>query len=271
MRPLRFIALILATGLLAASPARDLAAQIRVPRPKIPNPLSRVTQGASPDTRAPSFDDRVLEITDARVTSLIRGLEIEKRQRPALADGYRRNADARAADAVARRGAEGREEQVSLCFQRSPEYQAVFADTGEAGQAKMVALANRIQALQARGDYNAIQAISDSVTRVASRRDSLLTAARARCDAIPAAKVPTGPPPAEPSRPLADSLRVLGAGGAGLTSDQYAILRERVLAYLSTDEAELRRSLYVFSGGELAVLRARKSDLQRYQSTLAEE
>ena len=250
--------------------ATPVAAQFHLPKPKVPNPLSRVTQAATPE-RQPTYDDRVLEITDARVTALLRGLEAEKRQRPTLTTAYRQNADARAADAVARRGAEGRDEQVSNCFQQSPEYRQVFADTGEAGQARMTALATRIQALQARGDFAAIQAISDSVTRVTSKRDSLLTAARKRCEAIPAPKVPTGPPPPEPSKPLADSLQVLGAGAAGMSADQYAVMRERVLAYLSTDEADLRSSMYVFGGGELGVLRARKNDLQRYQTTLAAE
>ena len=250
--------------------ATPLAAQFHVPKPKVPNPIARVLPSTSP-TRQPTYDDRVLEITDARVTALLRGLEAEKRQRPALTTGYRQNADARAADAVARRGAEGRDEQVSTCFQQSPEYRQVFADTGEAGQERMNALATRITALQAKGDFAAIQAITDSVTRVTSKRDSLLTAARRKCDAIPAAKVPTGPPPAEPSKPLADSLQVIGAGAAGMSADQYAVMRERVLAYLSTDEADLRSSMYAFGGGELSVLRARKNDLQRYQTTLAAE
>lgn len=268
MRPIAFVLLALLST--AAAPQR-LSAQIRMPRPKVPNPLDRLPGGSATPSRTPTFDDRVLEITDARITALIRGLEAEKRQRPTLEAGYRQNADARAADAVARRGAEGREEQVSTCFQQSPEYRTVFADTGEAGQARMAALATRIQALQAKGDYAAIQVISDSVTRVASRRDSLLTAARHRCDAIPAAKVPTGPPPTEPSRPLADSLKVLGAGAAGMSADQYAVMRERVLAYLSIEERELRNSMWAFGGGELTALRARRNDLERYQATLAQE
>ena len=255
----------------ASASLRPCAAQIRVPRPRVPNPLDRVTGANSGTTRAPTFDDRVVEITDARITALVRGLEAERRQRPALETGYRKNADDRAAYEVARRGAAGREEQVSNCTANSPEYRQVMGDTGAAGQAAQMALMNRVQALQAKGDYAAIQAIGDSVARIAMKRDSLLTAARTRCEAIPAPKAPTGPPPAEPSRPLGDSLQVLGAGAAGMSAEQYAVMRERVLAYLSVDESELRGSLWAFSGNELAALRARKPELLRYRETLAAE
>ena len=93
-----------------------------------------------------------------------------------------------------------------------------------------------------------------------------------KCGPMPATNAAPTPPAVIPAPriPLADSLRVIGTGAAGMTDDQYAIMRERVLAYLTTDEAELRNSMYVFGTDELTVLRARKGDLQRYQTALAE-
>ena len=74
-------------------------AQIRMPRPRVPNPLDRATQAATQavtPARTPTFDETVIEMTDARLGALIRGLRAEQQQRPGLEAGYKKNADDRA-------------------------------------------------------------------------------------------------------------------------------------------------------------------------------
>ena len=66
-------------------------------------------------------------------------------------------------------------------------------------------------------------------------------------------------------------IRIIGTGQSGMTADQYAMMRERVLAFLTTDEDALRGSLWAYTSSELAALRAKRSELERYQEALAAE
>ncbi len=250
--------------LLACLVAAPLAAQIRMPKPRLPNPISRAADAVS-GRPGPTYDDHVLEITDARAAALLKGLKAEQDARPALAAAYKRNQDARAAAEVRSRSPE---EQTQECIANTPEYRAMTSDTASAA---MTALATRIQALQARGDYTTISKISDSVSRAAAHRDSTFTAARQRCAAAAGQAGPVAPPPAEPRIPLADSLRVIGAGVAGVTPDQYTILRERGPAALMTNESDLRSSMYVYGGNEMTVLWNRKLQFAPYSAMLSDQ
>ena len=87
----------------------------------------------------------------------------------------------------------------------------------------------------------------------------------------PTAAAQAGAQAAEPRIPLGDSLRIIGTGQSGMTADQYAMMRERVLAFLTTDEDALRGSLWAYTSSELAALRAKRSELERYQEALAAE
>lgn len=94
-----------------------------------------------------------------------------------------------------------------------------------------------------------------------------------RCGPGPSATQMAATPRAipEPRIPVADSLRVLGAGAAGMTPEQYTLMQERVLAYLVTDEAQTARGQgWAFSAGEVRVLHARRAALQPYQQFLAD-
>lgn len=259
---------VIALLVLALAPASQrLSAQIRLRKPTVGDAVNRAAAATGHSTTpAPTYDDRVLEITDARLTALMRGLDAEQRQRPALETGYKKNADARAAYEAAQRGAEGREEQVNTCMQGSPEYRSVMSDTSTAAQSAALA---RIQALQAKGDYNAIKVISDSMVKRVAAHDSLLNAARARCIGLSSSTPVPSVPPAEPAHNLADSLQILGAGAAGLTVEQYAVMQERVLAYLNSGDGA-SGSLYAYGNGETTVLRNKKAQLQRYQATLTD-
>ena len=247
---------------LVAAPA---SAQFRLPKPRVPNPLNRANSG-NDNSRTPTYDDRVLEITDARLAALIRGLQAEQRQRPTLAAAYQANADARARAEAAGRDQRSAADRAGSCVANSPEYRALMADS-----TNQLAMIQRIQALQAKGDYTAMQVLGDSIARAAARRDSLLAKAQQRCTAQNPADTASSAVPEKPNRTLGDSLHVIGASAAGLTPDQYSVLRERVAAFLSTDEADLRNSLWVYGNGEMQALKAKKAELQRYQATLTEE
>src|ERR1043165_9684322 len=119
-----------------------------MPKHHLPSPLNRAATAVQ-GSPAPNYDDRLLEITDARAGALLKGLKAEQDARPALAAAYKRNADARAAAEVRSRGPEV---QAQNCFSNSPEYRALSTDTGS-----MNAMVARVQALQAKGDYAAIQ------------------------------------------------------------------------------------------------------------------
>lgn len=259
--------------LLVAAPA---AAQIRMPRPRVPNPIDRAAQAATQavtPARTPTFDDRVIEMTDARLASLIRGLRAEQQQRPGLEAGYKKNSDDRAAFEVATRRQVDRATTAQNCLTNSPEFRAIYGDSAARRKTE-----ERLQKARDRGDDRAAQAIEDSVTNAMMNIDPQvalgLVTVHQRCGAAEAvAATPAAPPrmpPATPRIPLGDSLRIIGTGVSGLTDEQYGVMRERVLAYLTTDEQELRASMWAFSGTEMTALRARKSELQRYQPLLVE-
>jgi hypothetical protein len=255
--------------------ARPVGAQFRLPKPKIPNPVSRATQAATQavtPARQPTFDDQVIEMTDARLSALIRGLRAEQSQRPALEAGYKKNTDDRAAFQVATRRQNDGINNAQDCLTNSPEFRAFNGDT--AAKRKT---AERIQKARDGGHEAQAQAIEDSVGQAMMMVDPQvamgLTTAQQRCGmskAVAAMPTTARVPPQEPRLRLGDSLRVIGRGASGMTGEQYGVMRERVLAYLTTDEDELRASLWVFSGTEMTALRARKTELQRYQTLLVE-
>ncbi|MEO6066993.1 MAG: hypothetical protein ABIQ41_03290 [Gemmatimonadales bacterium] len=259
------IPLLLALVLIVA-PAE---AQFRLPKPKVPNPLNRATAAAG-GPRAPEYDDRVIEIDDARVTALLKGLKLEQDRRPALEAGYKKNADDRAAAEVAMRRQGDASTRWQGCLM-----QVMGIDT--AAQRRLDA---RIQAAEDRRDGATVQRLQDSVMQAMMVNGPQIALAQAealkpggKCGPGPSATPMAAPPRflPEPSLPLADSLRVLGAGAAGMTPEQYTLMQERVLGYLVTDEAQTARGQgWAFSAGEVRVLHARRAALQPYQQFLAD-
>ena len=252
--------------------ATPATAQFRVPRPRVPNPVDRATQAATQavtPARQPTFDDRVLEMTDARLGALIRGLSAEQQQRPGLERTYKRNADERAAAEVAIRRQSDATTRWQHCL-----VQVMGIDT--VAQAR---LDRRMAAARERGDDRTVERLEDSVMQAMMTKGPDLALAQAdaikpggKCGPAPTAGAAALPPRIVPPPriSLGDSLRVIGTGASGMADEPYGIMRERVLAYLTTDEDDLRTSMYVFGRTELTALKARKSELQRYQSLLVE-
>lgn len=253
--------------LLLAVLATPLSAQIRLPKPKIPTPSVPVS---APNVRMPTYDDRVLEMTDARLVSLMRGLKVTKDERPALERGYKKNADDRAAQEVAMR-------RTSDAMTR---WQECLLSVSGIDTIAMKSFDRRMRAAESRGDTREVNRLQDSMVQAQMNEGG--KAAMAQMEAIkPGGKC--GPQPTvptsvsqpkvipEPRIPLGDSLQVLSAAAAGMTAEQYAVMQERVLAYLTTPSHDLGSSLYAYSPNELRVLQAKRSELARYQDQMTEQ
>jgi hypothetical protein len=63
----------------------------------------------------------------------------------------------------------------------------------------------------------------------------------------------------------------MSAAAAGMTVEQYAVIQERVLAFLNTPSRDLGSTPYAYSPMELNVLRAKRADLAKYQDVMTEE
>lgn len=254
--------------LLWAVVATPLSAQIRLPKPKLPTPS--VPGVSAPNVRMPTYDDRVLEMTDARLTSLGRGLKAIKDQRTALERGYKKNADDRAAQEVAIRNQGSEAARWNHCLMT-----AMGIDT-----AAQSALDRRMQAARDRNDDRTVRRLEDSVANAMMQKGPDM--AMAQAEAIkPGGKCGPMPKPSqavttpilipEPRIPIGDSLKVIGAGTAGMTPEQFAIMQERVLAFLNTPSHDLGSSAYAYSPNELRVLQAKRSELARYQDIMTEQ
>lgn len=253
--------------LIMAVVAPPLSAQIRLPKPKIPTPSVPVS---APNVRMPTYDDRVLEMTDARLTSLARGLKAIKDQRPALERGYKKNADDRAAQEVAIRRSGDASMRWQMCL-----LEVSGIDT--AAQRKYD---ERYRAAEQRGDNRTMQRMQDSVIQAAMNSQGKAALAQAeaikpggKCGPQPTVSQAVAQPVAipEPRIPIGDSLKVIGAGAAGMNAEQFAIMQERVLAFLNTPSHDLGSSAYAYSPNELRVLQAKRSDLAKYQDVMTEQ
>jgi hypothetical protein len=199
-------------------------------------------QGGGARASAVAFTDEVLEITDARLDQLVRGLDAERAARPAAerrqaarvaaAQEAERTYPARRAayerehaawtrrkaehDACVDR-AEARHAGAAAGLQAEAEAQGAAAKAHFSGdrEARMKALAERARAAQARGDQAALMALADSAQRimrndilpVANASMALATRAQAVAGATAKDAGACGVLAAEPQAPA-------GAGGA---------------------------------------------------------
>jgi hypothetical protein len=155
----------------------------------------------------------------------------------------------------------------------------------EAQAQRMQALADRMQAANARGDEKTASALADSLhalaamtvargaagvqeARASDARDQRREADRAKCG-------DPGKPPAEPAPPsethnsIATALERAGVQASGLTATQYAIMRERVAAYVNVNGEFRSGNQYAFSADELHVLRQHSKELTARGEDLA--
>ena len=287
----RLTALLTLFALHAAGPAM---AQFKPKLPKI-GPIggkapAEASRAAAP---APTFNDRVLEITDERAGGMLTGFRAEL---AALDASDKKRASARAAyeEENKRHGAqlkeyEGRKKAWEACRDANVKPAEAKAEkagkkaeediTGgdqEAFDRRMEELSKRMEAAQAKGDMATMMAITDSISKSAGVASSMeagtagteLQAAAAKCGPEPVAPEPPTPPSdADPNLDQEGTTAAnqeLSSGGK-MTPEQYAIMKERVRPMVCGGGSGASGG---FSDTEVAALNKRKSDLCKADKAL---
>lgn len=257
---------------------------------------------------APTFTDDVLEITEARMAALLRGMDAEVAARPAAerrftaAQANRAEAErtypAREAEYQRRRAAweKARERQeaceapVRARYEKAAEQESKRSEAlgermedemSDAKQARLEALAERMKAAEKRGDQAAVRALADSVQRemrtfVAMGQEGMQASKRveAASDAMKAelARCPNpGPEPKAPESPqhvgteqAVAEVEQAAAKASGLTAYQYAVMKERVEAYVAILKRRPNARPRGFTAAELTALDGARPTLQQH-------
>lgn len=247
---------------------------------------SKVAPQTSTSGRAtPTFDDAVLELTEARVAKLLTGLAAEEK----TAARYRAEEATREQREAAYRQQRDQHQRAQEQWQRKTDawdkcmekYRAEVETRGQQSQSfvqstdtmKLKALALRIQTAQQRGDMAEAKRLTDSLTSIMNAAVTQYGTA----DIEKRARAECGDRPEEPKAPEAPaqlaSLSTLpdGAKASGIPEEPYRIARERVLAWLSLGDDKITRgeTKYAFTDAELAALNARRADLRQYETLLS--
>jgi hypothetical protein len=272
---------------LAAAPA---AAQFKPKLPKvgaIGGKAPAAVQQTSP--RAPTYNERVIEITDARINGLLAGYDAElaaldaadKKHgvvRGAYAEENRKYpARLKEYDAKQKAWQQCRDTYVKPAEAKAKqETEAVQAQvTGgdqEDFERRMNQVAERIQAAQAKGDMSEVMRLSDSLGKAVGM-PSAVAASKATTD-LQAAATQCGLEPVRPEPPTPPSypdlkLDEAGAAAAKMTPEQYAIIKERVrYAVREEGKVEVTSSMWAFSGDELEAMEKRGPQLYKSSQAL---
>ena len=236
-------------ALAALAPVRA-EAQFGGLRKKLEQQMQRSVLGGGeqkPDA-APAFSDRVLEITDARLVQVVAGLKAEA----ALAE---RDAKGQAEANARYKAWEARNEAYGRCVE--PFKNELLKGTG-----RMMLLA--VAAKREETKHGAVSpALRDSVAAVTKRMEATGEALKAKCGESP------GESPSEAAGDDgAPSPEAAGAKAAGLKVEQYAVLRERVVAWLHARDGNAGR--YAFAAGERAALQGRAGELGAFRKLLTD-
>ncbi|MDF1504147.1 hypothetical protein [Roseisolibacter sp. H3M3-2] len=202
---------------------------------KVGGAVTAADPGAAARPRSVEFTDDVLEITDARLAQLSRGVDAEEAARPAAQKRYQaRLAAAKEADRTyeARRAAYDREyaawdkkkTEIEACndrvlkkyehagdaeSKRSQElHDKMDAEMTDAKEARLKALADRMDAAQKRGDQATVRVLADSMQRematfMAAGREGMAMSQRvtATSDAMQKESKACGTVPPAPKNP----------------------------------------------------------------------
>jgi hypothetical protein len=279
-------------ALLAALTAAPAAAQFKPKMPKIGPIGGKAQTTASPAApQAPTFNERVLEITEARLAGLLAGYnaelaaldaadkkqgsvraayEEENKKHPGRLKEYEakhetwqqcRDTHVKPAEAKAKKETEAAQAQVTGGDQKDFER-------------RMNEVAERIKAAQAKGDMTEVMRLSDSLGKAVGTPTA--TAAYQASSDMQAAAAKCGPEPVRPEPPTPPSypdlrLDEAGAAAAKMTPEQYAIMKERVrYAVREEGKVEVTSSMWAFSGGELEAMEKRGPELYKAGQALQE-
>jgi hypothetical protein len=285
MSCVRYAALCAVVTALAAAPA---AAQFKPKLPKIGSVAGKSPAESKSATRGPTFNDRVLEITDARLDALLAGYKAEMATldaadqkhgavRAAYEDANRKHpARMKEYEASHKSWEQCRDTHVKPAEAKAKkETEAVQAQvTGgdeEDFERRMNEVGARIQAAQANGDMAEVMRLSDSLNRAIGMTSA--DAAQKATGDMQAAAAKCGPEPVRPQPPTPPNHPDLGLDRAGaeaakMTPEQYAILKERVRYAVREDgKVEVTSSMWAFSGDELEAMEKRGPEL--YQAAQA--
>jgi hypothetical protein len=230
--------------------------------------------GGKVETGRVAFDADVLEITEARLTWLLKGLEAEsqviaqmqspdqeriQKQNEALQQNYdKARADYDRRQAVYERCAEPEQQRGEA------EMRGVAAGAPDSAAVKR--LADRMLAARNQGNMTELQRLADSVGRASMALSNRAQATAQGGNERIAQKC--GQPPAEPEQPTmapllsAGDVRAAGLKASGFTDRQYAVMRERILPFVNSRGRTSAGAVY--TAGEAAVLNAHLDDLTRY-------
>ncbi|HEU5042059.1 MAG TPA: hypothetical protein VFT84_14615, partial [Gemmatimonadales bacterium] len=276
-------------SLLSVLCAMPASAQLKPKLPRV-TPLAKKEAAATP--RAPTFNERVLEITDQRADQLLKGYaaessalkaagqqqaaariayEAENKKHPARLQEYEKSHAAwqdcqdkvvKPAEAKARKDVQRTQDEIT------------GGDQAEFDR-KMEDVKQRIQAAQAAGNMDEVMRLADSLQRgigmksgvSAMQASAEMQAAGNKCGAEPVRPEPPTPP-SENGPNLDDA----GSKAAGLTTEQYAILKERIQAALNEDgEVQVPSSSWAYSAGELSVLEKRGPELSKAYAPIRDQ
>lgn len=264
---------------------------------------------------APKFSEDVLEITEARLGQLLKGIEAEE---AAVASAKQQEAAAKktaesqkAAYQAAKREYDARQKEYEKAADAYTKCQMAAVGQGmkaamignpaamkmaqalaqlppeerDAFQKRMEARQEKIEAAQERNDVPALnrlkeEADADMKKTLGVSMTELQAGGAASGNAMAqmqAQQAKCGPEPVAPQEPrnpadveidVRDSVRVAAVRASGLAEGQYAILRERVAAWLASKEKKRSLGLYGFTDGELAILAAKHETLKAQAAAL---
>jgi hypothetical protein len=273
---MRSLPLILAIGCVLAAPAE---AQFGLGK-KVQNAVARkagVPTDGGVQTGKVSFDSAVLEMTDARVTQFIKGLEAER----AMAARVEAQDD----DGIDRRNraASDAYDKASQEYQRKSDawdrchdpIQAKHEKKSDAYVASidtmaMYRIAERMKAAQARNDMAEVRRLIDSAGKMGSAASAagqnLGTDYMAEVSKTCGAR-PTEPPKAKLEDKLDyQDVRDAGLEASGMNDQAYSIMRERIVPFIQSKGKNSGGMMY--SKTEAEVLAARLDDLTPYAEHL---
>ena len=230
--------------------------------------------GGKVETGRVSFDADVLEITEARMGQLLKGLAAESdaiaRMQSQDQERIRKQNDKLEADYAK---AEEDYERRSAAFERcaEPERQRGESEmkgvaAGAPDSAALQRVASRMMAARNQGNLAELQRLADSVGRASTALASRASAtAQGGNDRI---IKKCGQPPVEPERPVlaplltAGDVRAAGLAASGFTDRQYAVMRERILPFVASKGKSNAGAVYTET--EASVLRAHLDELAKY-------
>jgi hypothetical protein len=257
--------------------------------------------------RAPSYDETVLEITDARLDQLVKGLAAERAAAKEFAALEAKNKS----EAAAHKAATAKYEREMLSFQtKRQNYDACRMDVINSAQgsnphaaamqqrmasmseadlqkakARMEDLQRRHEAAEKKGDQATIGALRDTIMREMQQLTGVSPAQAAAAQKgkpvnVQAELAKCGDEPLPPEAPqgsesgasnnVYDYVGTAGRKASGLEEQQYSVLRERVTFFVQEKGKLPANSSYAFSEAEVAALQARAKELMGYQVELTE-